>query len=420
MPTPSADWDLSDLIDEIQDPLDLFDEDVDLGDDDAALAAIDDEVNDVLLPDDLDRDAQGRVAMAARVRRVFNGSASECDLEKVSYGKGFFDGLRAAGVDARAAQDSFGALGAMLGAAAVKAAVPIVSSRLQQRAEAGEPLFPVLRSALAPALSSSPVAADATTLPPVYVEDAEGAEESAVLAEPHELGPGQVVDQFGATARYGFVQRQPRAMARSAATRAVERGAAHVQSARPRKAAPFLEDPLAAPVLHADGSIHEPVYGVLECVPCPSCARVRMGALNRAPGCGICSDYGAILVPRDDVGALCGARYGVVGATLAVLGALGAAGGGAWALMPEEKRKAVLEKVRAKRKALGRRLAEEDGEAQARPSSKKKPDPSSELESGSDVSPDASEEKDDIESDLEAMEGSFGAVRALMPCTRRR
>jgi len=80
-------------------------------------------------------------------------------------------------------------------------------------------------------------------------------------------------------------------------------GQASLKTATPSGPAPFVEDPEAAPKLYSTGRIVDAVYGEMSLVPCPSCSRIpeKFAGMGKAENCLVCTQYGAILIPKSDI-----------------------------------------------------------------------------------------------------------------------
>lgn len=306
----------------------------------------------------------GRVAMARRVRRTLYGLASPTEAHRTGYFAGYLQCAQDLGrLDPTSVEAAYGGvmqwIGRGLGGVAKLALATgqgfIGDQKLTDvardigagaRSGMGVPQQGAARDvgqALGEQLTGqgvstepapqAPVEATKEELPPVYVADTEGAEEYLSQAadlgiEPQMTESFEVEEQFGGTARFGVLGRQRRERSRTAVSRAMSMGARRLAKADRHPARVFVRDHGADAMLFSDGRIQDAVYGRLQMVPCPSCARVRSEAAYGGVGnrCVACSGYGAILVPDDDVESFSGI-YGAL--FLSLLGSAAAAGIGA-------------------------------------------------------------------------------------------
>jgi len=268
---------LSDIVDEISDEVSGFDE-ADFG-----------------LEED---DFSSRLDDSDEIRAIITGDADS----ETAYNKGFVDGYEAA----------LAATGQSAGASAFfgELAKP---KTVKDRTEAF----------IGKLANGSSIEASPHKMPPVYVEDQElldhaVEEESVGEATIIEAGTVEIQDTFGTSAIYGLVSRMPRNRSGEAAEKALKNGAYLAQHADAEKSGGFVEDAKAQPYLLSSGHIIEPVYGELGAIPCPSCAQLSHSAAYSGHGedCVVCEGFGAVLIPKEEIGAFLGAREATVGEAL--------------------------------------------------------------------------------------------------------
>lgn len=309
----------------------------------------------------------GRVEMAQRVRRTLYGIASPAESHETGFFAGYLACAKDAGLlDESSEREAYGGVLKWItrglgGAAKIALAGGqgfLGDQKLEDvardvgagvrgglgvpRQGAGRDVGEALvQAASKGAFSAEPAASSAASveatkeeLPPVYVADSEGAEEYLISADdagydPDLSMPFDVEEQFGATSRVGLVDRMRRERSRSAVSSAMAKGARRLS--RSERSAPrvFVRDRGADPLLYRGGEVREPVYGALQLVPCPSCARVKTEVVygGSVSQCLACDSFGAILVPDDDVESYAGISYGAV--LLSLLASAAAAGAGA-------------------------------------------------------------------------------------------
>lgn len=301
----------------------------------------------------------GRVAMGSRVRRLQSGTAAPEDAHAVSWYGGYLQCATDSGVLSqeqlaenyggvvKLAGKGIGKLFRLAGAAGRGALGAPEGSTAEERAqklgqgfqeslgikrpgaqEIGKALGSWLRGGKDDGgeEEDAEVVADATTLPPTYVADDEGAEHAVAQQEqePDESAPMAPVDTFGASFSAGCLARQPRDGARGAVKAAASFGLVRMRRAARRPFSSMVHDTHARPYLLSSGVVREPVYGRMAMVPCPSCARVRVEAFGRnGCSCPLCEGHGAILMPDSDVDGY-RSSYGFL-----LLGLLGSAAAGA-------------------------------------------------------------------------------------------
>lgn len=267
-----------------------------------------------------------RLGMAKAARRsIFSG-----DLGAV-YALGFRDAIAHAGGDDDLAEETYGSLLALLAPAVVPfvqgasgsdpAAPPDdtfrdigrkVGEALGLRKRAKKPRaspVPTVNPAggLREEVPAVPVEASADALPPVYVADSIEARKvvDGLGDDVHSAISGQVPLQeaFGATVHHGWVSSMRRDRAKDAVVSAIKSGESRLRLAPSDAVAAFAEDVEAEPLLYADGTAWDAIYGRLSAVPCPSCGSVHPEAAfgGVAKDCGVCHGYGAILIPEDDL-----------------------------------------------------------------------------------------------------------------------
>jgi hypothetical protein len=268
---------LSDIVDEISENVSGFDEE------------------EFGLEED---DFSSRLDESDEIRAIITGDA---DAES-SYNKGFVDGYEAA----------LAATGQSAGASSFFGEL-VKPKTVKDRTEAF----------IGKLANGSSIEASPHKLPPVYVEDQElidnaVEQESFGEATIAEAGIVEIQDSFGTSAIYGLVSRMPRKRSSDAAEKALKNGAYLAQHADAEKSGGFVEDEKAQPYLLSSGHVIEPVYGELAAIPCPSCAQMSHSAAYSGHGddCVVCEGFGAVLVPKEEVGGFLGMREAMVGEAL--------------------------------------------------------------------------------------------------------
>lgn len=181
-----------------------------------------------------------------------------------------------------------------------------------------------------PPVSISPEAvpvAGKESLPPVYVADPALAQQA--LSAPSVESTSKLVPatQFGASFQRGSVSIR-RGKEKEAAVRAQLSGSKSLKDSPVEPPLPFVEDGTATPLLLSDGSLIEPVHGKMSLVPCPSCCRLSGTSYGASGnGCLVCDDFGAVILPSEDVPVYVSSDgFGFIGALLTTLAPLAAQG----------------------------------------------------------------------------------------------